>query len=260
MQLEGGATNGAEQPLKVTPFAPPAIIATTLASTTRIFSFDVEVHDYIKTGKKKQGRMDSKYNQFALTEDCNLKYSRPIQFGWADGECGEQPTVKQVLVQPAGYKVSSLATDYHGITDAQARHEGVPILNALESFAAAFMAAHAKGALFIAHQISYDAEIISQEMGRCGLHDMQQLWERIISTRGFCTMSPIVGKWVLSCANQQTKEDGQHALGLGKIASYVAPEWKHLAGTEGSHDAGRDAQLAFYVFAALAHRAKEFQK
>ena len=106
-------------------------------------------------------------------------------------------------------------------------------------------------------EVEFDAGIILKERERCGLHDLQRLWQQMITTSSFCTMSPAVGEWVLKCANEETKENGQHCLGLAKIAKHVTPELSSLAGTNGKHDAGDDAHLAYAVFAGLVQRVKK---
>jgi DNA polymerase III epsilon subunit-like protein len=79
---------------------------------------------------------------------------------------------------PAGFSIPQAAVEVHGITTADARREGVALLDAL----AALAHAAARAELVVAHNLAYDRRIIAGECERAGCADP------LAPLPGWCTM------------------------------------------------------------------------
>ena len=67
----------------------------------------------------------------------------------------------------------------------------------------------------------FDYRVIYEELGRCGLASLQKDW-RDIAGKGYCSMNPVVGKWLLQCSRD---EIGPHTtLALDKMTGYLFSE------------------------------------
>ena len=95
---------------------------------------------------------------------------------------------------------------------------------------------------------------MQQELGRCGLLEMQGEWASI-ARKGYCTMNPVLGRWLLEGSGSEVgPPTTQHALGLSDVLPLLAPDHKGLL--QQAHDAGCDAQMTRWVYVALVDRAR----
>jgi DNA polymerase III subunit epsilon len=85
---------------------------------------------------------------------------------------------KQFLIKPDGFVIPSSATIVHGITTEQAYLQGIPLLTALNEFLACLQSA----TTLVAHNLSYDQNVLGAEFLRCGLPNP------LPRAGGICTM------------------------------------------------------------------------
>ena len=103
----------------------------------------------------------------------------------------------------------------------------------------------------------FDAGVVYQELGRCGLTDLQQTWTRI-AREGFCTMDPALGRWVLLCKGQQVGAPYvHHTMRLKRILPLLLPDKARIL--ENHHDAGTDAEMTRLVYIAAVKLARSSQ-
>ena len=94
---------------------------------------------------------------------------RIVQVGWAYGDFREgSPVVKERLVRPEGFTVTSAAEQKHGISNARAEAEGVPLPDALREMVGDVTALVRNGARVCSHNTEFDAGIIAAELDRLG--------------------------------------------------------------------------------------------
>jgi hypothetical protein len=237
--------------------AAPPDLQEALEVSSSVFSFRIETHDWLIEEPKKKACIGKRFGYYALIDERNIQFQRVIQLGWAIGLVGKPPDVVKYLVQPSGFEIAPQAMEHHGIKQAEAFADGRQLKCVLQEFMTAAAAQHRQGARLVAHRFEVVAAIISQELGRCALHAEQQMWHHIAQApSGLCLMSPVVGTWVLICAQRETKEQGYHTLALRQLADLLTPDLVALAGEKGRHDAGDGARLAYAIFACLVQRAK----
>lgn len=90
-------------------------------------------------------------------------WPRIVQLAWLRFDLRGQLVENEVkIVRPVGFSIAQEAIDIHGITTARARREGVALHDVLTSFAAS--ASRAK--IVVAHNIDFDATVLSAEFLR----------------------------------------------------------------------------------------------
>ena len=112
--------------------------------------------------------------------------------------------------------------------------------------------AHRHASEKTSHQ--FDAGVVYQELGRCGLTELQQTWAKI-ARDAFCTMDPLLGRWVLLYKGQQVGAPYvNHTMRLKRILQLLLPEKARIL--ENHHDAGTDAEMTRLVYVAALKLAK----
>ena len=107
--------------------------------------------------------------------------------------------------------------------------------------------AYDTGGIIVAHQLEFDGGVIYEELGRCGLTDMQAKWAEMVK-KGFCTMSPQVGRWLLRSNGKEVGPSTvQHTVRLNELAKMVLPQQDNIK----QHDAECDAKLCRDIFVAI---------
>ena len=102
------------------------------------------------------------------------------------------------------------------------------------------------------------ASCMRQELGRCGLLELQEEWASI-ARKGYCSMNPTLGRWLLEGSGAEVGPPTvQHALGLSDVLPLLAPDHKGLL--QQAHDAGCDAQMTRWVYVALVDRVRALQE
>lgn len=106
-------------------------------------------------------------------------WPRIIQAAWLEYDASGRETGRfSGLVRPEGFSISPGAQQIHGISTAEARKLGLPLLTVLGQLAEAL----ARARLVIAHNIEFDATVISAEYLRAGQRDP------LAKARKLCTM------------------------------------------------------------------------
>ena len=106
-------------------------------------------------------------------------WPRVIQLAFLlTSSCGTPISARQFLIKPDSFSIPSSATLVHGITTEQALLEGTPLLAALQEFHACLESA----TTLVAHNLSYDQNVLGAEFLRCGLPNP------LPRARGVCTM------------------------------------------------------------------------
>ncbi len=93
-------------------------------------------------------------------------WPRLVQIAWLlfDKDGVEQES-RELIIKPIGYSIPKIASQIHGISHAQAVDEGVLVTPALEEFAGAV----AKSQTLVAHNMSFDENVITAEFIRAEL-------------------------------------------------------------------------------------------
>ena len=218
-----------------------------IGSPKLVIGIDIETHGWPEHSSKK-GHI-GKFRFYTMKDDAAIEYGRIIQIAWVVGECRrDSDTISKCsLVQPEGFQIEWKATNFHGISNEMATASGAKLKDVLNEFMKDVMTAYDDGGIIVAHQIEFDAGVIYSELGRCGLNDLQTKWMTMVR-KGFCTMSPSLGRWLLKCNGEDIGATTvQHALGLNKVAKLILPEHDEIK----HHDAECDAKLCRMTFVAL---------
>ncbi|MHB0976467.1 MAG: 3'-5' exonuclease [Candidatus Aquicultorales bacterium] len=96
-------------------------------------------------------------------------WPRLVQIAWilCDEDGGELES-EDFIVRPDGFSIPADVTKIHGITTERGLNEGVPVSTALEAFATAAE----KSKMLVAHNISFDKNVIQAELHRAGTADL----------------------------------------------------------------------------------------
>ena len=165
--------------------------------------YDIETHDWLEDLSNAPH-----IGQFGFVTRMareQTEYQRVVQIGWVVGDASEHGhTIKKCFyVQPVGFEISPKATERcHGVTQSLALREGRLLMDVLGEFVDDAVQIVENGGRLVAHQVEFDAGVIYQELGRCGLEALQDRWMRIMR-KGFCTMDPLFGRWLKICTGEQ---------------------------------------------------------
>jgi len=232
---------------------PPQILIEQIGNPSIVVGFDLETHGWPEKSSSK-GHVGT-FGHFTMKDDESLTFARIVQIAWVIGECrcDSEAKSKCFLVKPDGFQVEQKATDFHGISHEIATEKGKDLKDVLNEFMMDAMNAYKDGGIVIAHQIEFDAGVIYEELGRCGFTDLQKEWTTI-AKNGFCTMSPVVGRWLLQSNNEDAGPTTvQNTLRLDQMAKMIIPE----RGVMKRHDAECDAILCRWIFVALVQIVHE---
>ena len=181
----------------------PETIVSQIGNPKLAIGVDLETHGWPDCSSSK-GHV-GQYGFYTMKDDASLKFARIVQIGWVVGECrmDAETSAKSYLVRPDGFEIQQRAVDFHKISNERAGTEGVSLKEALSAFMEDAVAAYDGGGKIVAHQIEWDGGVIYEELGRCGLTALQSKWASMITTAGFCTMAPHIGRWLLRCCGKE---------------------------------------------------------
>jgi len=230
----------------------PKTLIDQIGKPTHVIGIDLETHGWHENSSSK-GHI-GRFGHYTMKDDESLKLARIIQIAWVIGECrrDSEVTSKCFLVKPKGFQVEQKATKFHGISHEIAETQGRNLKDVLSEFMTDVTQAYKDNGIIVAHQIEFDAGIIYQELGRCGFVNFQNEWTTI-ARHGFCTMSPMIGRWLLQNNNEEVGPTTvQHTLRLNQMAKMIIPDREVIK----QHDAECDATLCRWIFVAIAERAQ----
>jgi len=161
-------------------------------------------------------------------------WPRVVQVAWIEFDAsGEERDRFATLVRPDGFTIREGAHRVHGITTARAARDGIPVEEVLDRLTPAIERSN----LLVAHNIDFDATVLSAEFLRAGMPD------RLRSIDRLCTM----------------KESASYC----RIPGPRGPKWPRLEELHthlfsvppaGMHDALADAEACARCFFELRRR------
>ena len=141
---------------------------------------------------------------------------------------------------------------FHKISHEQAVQDGNALEDVLREFMADVTHACESGGRVVAHQLEFDAGVIYEELGRCGLDALRDEWA-CIARKGYCTMNHVVGRWLLECSGSEVGPPMvHHTLRLDVMLRLLLPQ--HSAMLAEWHDARADAQMTRLIYVAMLSR------
>ena len=213
---------------------------------------DIETHDLVPNTVTSWWR-PGQFGYVTRLDPDVLTGLRIVQVGWAYGDFREGgPMVKERLVRPSGFAITSAAEQKHGISNAVSESEGVPLREALEEMVGDVAALVRNGARVCSHNIEFDAGIIAAELDRLDMRETNELWGQSVS-HGVCTMDPEIGHWVRQQAGIGDKER-KTPMRLRDMVSLLLTDSKELL--KAHHSAGGDARMHWLLCRELWHRAR----
>ena len=229
---------------------PSSIVAHKLGQAKLAMGFDIETHDLVERGGGGTGRFGHPWRSKS-----SIFHLRIVQLGWAMGGSSQEESITERaerLVKPDGFEISKLAIKKHGITNEQARDEGIPLSQALEEFMCAAWSIHELQSTVVSHHIEFDAGVIDEELHRCSMDHWRSSW-RTIATRGVCTMDPDIQEW-LQRAFGKEKGIGEKMLVMNlrdSIRLFYNSSPRICDLMQKSHTAGADAEMHLLLYRAL---------
>lgn len=182
--------------------------------------FDTETHDLPRNWRA------------PVTDLAN--WPRVVQIAWLEFDAsGREINRFSTLIRPVGFEISADAQRVHGISTSAAMRDGAPLASVLNEFARAV----ARNRVVIAHNVEFDATVLSAEYLRDGRADA------LASAVRLCTM----------------KQSTDYCNLPGKYG----PKWpkleelyRHLFSSplSGAHDALADAEACAQCFFELKRR------
>jgi DNA polymerase III epsilon subunit-like protein len=230
---------------------PPKILLEQLGNPAIVVGFDIESHSWPENSCRK-GHI-GQFGWYTLKDDATLLFARTVQVGWVIGRADLQApvVVKSALVKPDGFEVAHKAFKHHGITHEQALRDGRSLAEVLREFTTDVKDAFANGGRVVAHQLEFDAAVISSELHRCGLHALQEDWDQI-ARMGYCTMNPTVGRWLKECTGEDPgPPTAQPVLGLKDTLDKLSPKASDQFKLHAAQDDAQMTRMAY--LALLAH-------
>jgi len=159
-----------------------------------------------------------------------------VQLAWSViGIDGTPIAERNYIVKPNGYSIPEASTSVHGITDQQARKDGVPLSHVIESF---LLAADAEGVRLVAHNIDFDTRVIGAEIEHVGFKS------RFIDRPRYCTMRNTVDLCRIPRRGGGYKWPSLQELHLHLFRQHF----------QGGHNAMQDVQATARCFIELCRR------
>ena len=104
-----------------------------------------------------------------MADPITLQEARIVQIGWSVHAAGGEPTVKEFIVCPTGFRISNEANVTHGVTVKEATTSGASLQEVLIEFMRDVSETRALGGRLVAHHLAFDAGIVMKELARAGL-------------------------------------------------------------------------------------------
>ena len=233
------------------PMVPNKSVSERLGSPSIVIGIDIETYDW-QTKEKLKGRM-GQFGFYTLRSEDNLKYASIVQIGWVIGDTQPEsiPMIsKEYIVKPDGFRISSKAEKYHGISHEKVMKDGVPLKTMLKELFDDISAPHLREARLVAHHLEFDAGIIRFELDRCNLLEINDQWWASMMRKGICTMDPYIGRWVRTCFGKDPgPETAMNVMSLQELLKWTMPQSDHLLAKH--HAAGADAHMHRLLYIGL---------
>ena len=123
-------------------------------------------------------------------------WPRVVQLAWAVFDMrGRKAGARSYMIRPVGFEIPKAAEKIHGISTAKAKRTGVPVEEALGTFAKAL----SKASVVVAHNLSFDASVVGAEFHRLGMQHQFLLKTHVCTKEAgteFCALPGRYGyKW-----------------------------------------------------------------
>ena len=119
-------------------------------------------------------------------------WPRVVQLAFVQTDAaGVEVAAAEVLIKPAGFTIPADATRIHGITTERALAQGVPLAGALGQFLVSLEAAR----VLVAHNISYDENVLGAEFLRAGLVNPLPARQRVCTMQAATNYCALPGKY-----------------------------------------------------------------
>jgi DNA polymerase-3 subunit epsilon len=179
----------------------------------------------------------------------NPHQARIVQYALAHLGGGQAPDTTQQIVDP-GVEIPQGAIDVHGITNEQARAEGVDAGEATAAIALAIGGSLVAGEPLVGHNISYDLTVLDAE---CRRH-LNETLTGVIGRE----VAPVIDTLVLSKAidpyrKRVSPEQGAHVLKTC-VQALLPAAWGITWDDEQGHGALYDCLMAARVAIAIARK------
>ena len=237
------------------PVAPmPDKVVELLGAQDLFIGIDVETHQLAPRNRSRG--IVGRFGHWSADLGDGYEELRVVQVGWCCGRFGGgQPTVKQRLVKPDGFAIDPAATAKHGISHARALAEGCQLADVMAEFLHDLTNASKEGGRLVAHNLTFDGELVSLEMQRCGMDEGRETLHRLLR-EGVCTMSPAICHWVREMTGEQNVPFYAR-MGLKQLVQALLPSRRKML--ERHHEAGNDAEMHWLVCRDLWERARRQQ-
>ena len=235
----------------------PDSLTEKLTGATALLAFDIETHDIIR--ENTTSWVIGQYGFSARVGPKTIESLRVVQIGWAVGFSSDsQPAAFSRVTKPNGFTITPDAISKHQIRQKFAEESGESLSSALKTFLLSVKEWRGKGAKLVAHQLEFDAGIISAELDRCGLGDLKEDWEEAVRN-GICTMDPDIAAWLREANCIRDHRDNKPIsynipLGLKDATRLLVPDCQDLR--QKHHAADKDATMAWLVCRELVARRK----
>lgn len=229
---------------------PPEEVSRKLGNASMAMGFDIETHDLVERGGEGVGRFGHPWRSKPSIFQLHV-----VQIGWAIGGCAQQDPINERgerLIKPENFEISKHASEKHGISNEQAKELGAPLSEVLEEFMRTALRVHESGGIVVSHHIEFDAGVIDEELGRCGMGHWRPQWS-VIAAKGVCTMDPSIQAWLqFACGNE--KGPGVKSLVM-KLTSSLMLFYQSSARVrdlvKNAHQAGADSEMHLLLYRAL---------
>ena len=236
-----------------TPSASPAPekVVKALGTQDLFIGIDVETHQLAPRAHSRG--VEGKFGHWGADLGDACSKLRVVQIGWSFGLiCADHPTTKQRLVKPEGFSIDAEATAKHGIANERALSEGHRLADALTECLGDASAVVETGGRLVAHNLTFDGDVLLSELARSGHADKCGFWEEAVKA-GVCTMSPAITHWVREMVGD-VGVPYYVRMGLKEMVQLLLPSRKDMLRQH--HDAGNDAELHWLVCKELCQQAR----
>jgi DNA polymerase III epsilon subunit-like protein len=182
---------------------------------------------------------DTETNGLAKNYDAPMtdtnNWPKIIQIAWSlNDESGKEIEHKNILIKPDGFTIDKDSFEVHGITQEKAEKEGISLREALNIFSESVK----KADVLVAHNISFDENVIGCEYFRIGMKNPMLDKKKICtmeSSVDYCKIPSKSGKYAKPSLNRlyqilfQETFDNQHNASFDvKACARVFFELKRL--------------------------------
>ena len=235
----------------------PDSLAVKFAGAKALLAFDLETHDIIR--ENTSSWVTGQFGFPARVGPRTVDSLRAVQIGWAVGFTDDtRPASLSRVINPDGFTITPDAVSKHKISQSMAEESGESLSSALKGFLLSVKEWCGKGARLVAHQLEFDAGIISAELDRCGLGDLKEDWEEAVRN-GICTMDPDIAVWLREVNCIRDHRDNKPIsynipLGLKDATRLLVPDCQDLR--QKHHAADKDATMAWLICRELVAKCK----